>query len=57
MELLKSDKIKNIISILLGIGLSTLFRTSCYGNNCIIKLTNKTYNYDGKCYTLKDSIR
>jgi hypothetical protein len=54
IKILKSEKIKNVISILLGVGIATLFRTSCYGNNCIIKLTdNKIYNYEGKCYVMK----
>jgi hypothetical protein len=49
-----------IMSILLGFGLASLFRTVCKGKNCIIfhappldEIENKIYKQDGKCYTYK----
>ena len=48
---------KVVASILLGIGLATLFRQSCKGKNCIIKkaaptkeIDNQIYKYNNKCY-------
>ena len=45
------------ISILLGIGLATLFQRTCSDKNCIVfngpiikEFDNKIYKYDGKCY-------
>jgi hypothetical protein len=51
---------KIIMSILLGLGLATLFRSACKGNHCkVIKappleeLDDKIYKFDDKCYQLK----
>jgi len=51
-----------IISIILGIGLSTLFRKSCENRNCIVfrappmeKLEKTTYKYNNKCYNFKET--
>ena len=48
---------KYIMSILLGFGLATLFRTVCEGKNCIIfkappmeDIKDKIYKYQDKCY-------
>jgi hypothetical protein len=48
------------MSILLGFGLASLFRTVCKGKNCTIlhappfdKIENKIYKHDDKCYTYK----
>jgi len=45
------------ISILLGLGLATLFRKACHGKNCILfngpmisELDGKTYKYGEECY-------
>jgi len=45
------------ISILLGIGLATLFQRTCSDNKCIMfngpiikDFDDKIYKYDGKCY-------
>lgn len=47
---------KLIMSILLGFGLASLFRTVCKNKNCIIfhappmeELKDKIYKNDGKC--------
>jgi len=46
------------MSVLLGLGIATLFRKACNDKNCIIfngpilsELDNKIYQYDDKCYT------
>ena len=48
---------KIFISIILGIGLATLFRKVCTDKNCIVfngpvirDFDNKTYKHGGKCY-------
>jgi hypothetical protein len=45
------------ISVLLGIGLATLFQRTCSDKNCIIfngpiikDFDDKIYKYEGKCY-------
>ena len=47
---------KNIMSMLLGLGLASLFRTVCKDNNCLIfyappldKFKDKIYKQNGKC--------
>ena len=53
---------KIIISLLLGLGLASLFRRSCK-NNCIIlkgpnpsNIFNNIYNFDDKCYKYKTKM-
>jgi hypothetical protein len=48
------------ISILLGLGLATLFRNACEGKNCInfngpviSEINGKTYKYGEYCYKYK----
>jgi hypothetical protein len=48
---------KNFISIMLGLGLATLFKKSCENDNCRIykapslaKLENKPYKFNNNCY-------
>jgi len=48
---------RNIMSILLGFGLASLFRTVCKEKNCIIfhappleNIQDKTFRYENKCY-------
>jgi hypothetical protein len=57
-----SESGKYIMSIILGIGLATLFRVACKGNNCIItqappleEIKEKTYRIDGKCYKIESN--
>ena len=61
-RLIYSDFGKIIISVLLGLGLSTLFRKVCNDRNCLVfkahgidKIDDKTYKYDNKCYKYKAS--
>ena len=46
-----------IVSLLLGLGLATLFRKSCRNDRCMVfkapqlkTLKEKTYKFDKKCY-------
>ena len=57
-----SETSKYIISIILGLGLSTLFRKECFGDNCIVftsppinELEKEMYLYGKKCYTYKSN--
>ena len=53
-----------IMSILLGFGLASLFRSICKGRNCIdfcgppseFMDKDKIYEFDGKCYTYSQSV-
>ena len=49
---------KYVFAIILGLGLATLFRASCKGNNCVIykaapmkSILGKIYQFDDECYT------
>ena len=57
-RLLNSNMGRVFISILLGLGLATLFRKVCKDKNCIKfsgpvigDIEGKTYKYGDKCYT------
>jgi hypothetical protein len=59
-KFIHSQQGKYLMSILLGIGLATLFRTMCKGSRCnVIKappmeeLDGQIYEFDGKCYEIK----
>jgi|TARA_B100001287_G_scaffold271652_1_gene272255 hypothetical protein len=48
---------KTLISILLGLGLATLFRKVCNDRNCLVfkapeikKIENQVFEFDDKCY-------
>lgn len=56
-RLLNTEYGRNIISILLGLGLASLFRKVCTDKNCIIfngpiigDIEGKTYKHGDKCY-------
>ena len=56
-EMVKSKTGKYVMSVLLGLGLATLFSKVCKDRNCIVfkgknpkKVKDKIYNVDGKCY-------
>lgn len=51
---------KIIISIILGIGLASLFRKSCESRNCFVfrapkleQVESTVYKHDDKCYQFK----
>ena len=61
-RLIYSDVGKIIISILLGLGLATLFRKVCNDRNCIIfkapdikKIQNQIFKFQGKCYKFTEN--
>tara|TARA_B100000073_G_C23621105_1_gene528574 strand:+ start:638 stop:877 length:240 start_codon:yes stop_codon:yes gene_type:complete len=54
---------KIIISIILGLGLATLFRKVCKDRDCIIfrapdikKIQNQIFKFEGKCYKFSEEI-
>lgn len=57
LKLLKTTYGKNIISVILGIGLASLFRNVCKNKNCIDfygpnidEIKKNIYKYNNKCY-------
>ena len=59
-NLAKSKAGKNIISIIVGLGIAALFRKVCNDRDCIIikgppieNVINKVYGFYGKCYKYK----
>lgn len=56
-KFVKSNSGKYMMSIILGIGLATIFRSVCKGKECNVyqapaldQITDKIYKFDGKCY-------
>ena len=56
-RIINSDRGKIVFSILLGLGLATLFRQSCNSNKCLVfkapplnQIKDKIFNYNNKCY-------
>ena len=56
-KLIHSKTGKYVLSIILGLGLASLFRSVCKGKNCIIleappleEINDKVYKYNDKCY-------
>jgi len=48
---------KYLMSVILGIGLASIFRAACKGKECVIEnappledIEDKVYKFDGKCY-------
>ena len=61
-KLVHSETGKYILSIILGLGLATLFRATCKGTNCVAyhappmeEIDNKIYKYNNKCYKFVQS--
>jgi hypothetical protein len=59
-KFINSKEGKYLMSIILGLGLSSLFRTICKGTKCnIIKappmeeIDGQIYKFDGKCYEIQ----
>jgi len=57
-----SETGKCLMSVILGLGLATLFRATCKGTNCVVyhappmdEIDNKIYKYDNKCYKYTQS--
>jgi len=56
-KFLHSQTGKILMSIILGLGLATFFRSICKGKECIVsyappldEIDDKTYKFDNKCY-------
>ena len=56
-KMMENESIVKIISIILGLGLASLFRQACKGDSCIIakgpniqEISKKIYKIDEKCY-------
>jgi hypothetical protein len=54
---------KIILSVILGLGLSTLFRKACNERNCITfkappfkEIENKVFGFQNKCYKFKENV-
>lgn len=61
-RLLYSDFGKAIISILLGLGIATLFRKVCKDRSCLVfraapinKIKDQVFKYNNKCYKFKET--
>ena len=59
---INSDIGKIFISIILGFGLSCLFRKACKDRDCLVfyaapfdKIKDQVFKYNDKCYTFKES--
>jgi len=51
-----------VMSILLGIGLATIFKKTCVGKSCIVynaapaeEIDGQIYKFDNKCYKFEKS--
>ena len=62
-RILYGDAGKIFMSIILGLGLATLFRKVCNDRNCIIfkapdikKIQNQIFKFQGKCYKFTEEI-
>ena len=60
-QILNSKRGKYILSILLGLGLATLFRKACGSQNCLVfkapsmaNIKDKVFSYNDKCYEYKE---
>ncbi len=61
MKLMYTDNGKLIISLILGIGLASIFRKVCDNRSCLIfhappmdKLSNQVYKHGESCYKFKE---
>jgi hypothetical protein len=59
-KFVKSQTGKYLMSVLLGIGLATIFRQVCKGRNCqnikapaLEEIDNKIFKIDNKCYKIE----
>ena len=62
-RLIYGDVGKVVISIILGLGLATLFRKVCKDRDCIVfkapdvkKIKNQIFKFQGKCYKFEENI-
>jgi len=62
--ILHSKNGRILMSVLLGIGISTLFRKVCKDRNCLVfkaptfdKIKDKVFKFNDKCYTYTENLR
>ena len=60
-QIIHSTQGKYILSVLLGLGLATLFRKACSSQNCLVfkapsieNIKGKIFSYNDKCYNYKE---
>ena len=63
-NLLHSKNGKILMSLLLGIGISTLFRRACKDRNCLVfkapkmdKIKDKVFKFNDKCYSYTENLK
>ena len=61
IKFLNSTRGKYVFSVLLGLGLATLFRKACNSRNCLVfkspdlnEIKNKIFSHNEKCYEFKE---
>ena len=61
LKSLKTDTGRCFVSIILGIGLASIFRKSCESRNCLIfnapsitDIKQNVYKHDGRCYKFSE---
>ena len=59
--MINSSRGRAVFSILLGLGLATLFRKACNNRNCLVfkapsfsNIKDKIFSYNNKCYNYKE---
>jgi len=62
-RLIYSDVGRIVISIILGLGLATIFRRVCKERNCLVfhapkmnKIKGQIFKFKDKCYTFEEEI-
>ena len=62
-RLIYSDVGRIVISIILGLGLATLFRRVCKERDCLVfhapevnKIKNQVFRFKNKCYKFEEEI-
>ena len=61
-ELVNSSRGRTVFSILLGLGLATLFRKACNNRNCLVfkapslqNIKGKVFGHNDKCYSYEET--
>ena len=61
-KFIQTDAGRVLMSIILGVGLATLFKVSCKDRNCLLmrapaleQLNDKIYKVEDKCYKFKSN--
>jgi len=61
LNAMKTNFGRNMISIIIGIGIASLFRKTCDTKDCMIfkgpefdKISETTYKYNNKCYKFSE---